>query len=748
MTENESFSFLERRNRLGRHDDPPHPVIELPPAKLGAHSTLASYWDILSKRIGEVLTVVVIVSTIVTIYSFKMKPVYKATGRVEIESEAPEIQSFNDFYRNILADESFLRTQAKVLESDNLAWQTIEQLDLRRHPAFATRLPGDPERARSSAVERGLLMKEFRKARAVALAPNSRIVEVGFESTDPDLAARVVNTLVNAYIEYNFHKKYDATRQAGGWMEQQLDELKARVEKSQQALVDYERKNAIVNVSDKQNVVEERLADLSKDLTVAESERAQKESLYDMVQSNAGQIALLAQDELLGKLEEKYADLKAQYVDALDQYGPNFPKVVRLRDQVNEVQSLIDCERRRTVERIRNDYAAALGREKLLTASVAQQKTEVGKLSQLLIQHNLLKREFETNQQLYDSLLRRLKDASVSAGLRATNIHVLDVAVPPTIPVRPNKLLNIAVSLMVGLVLGITLAFVRDGLDYSIRTVEDVESLVGAPSLAIIPAAGSTGPVNYIALRRANGNGSRNAVVALTVSQEPGSPLAESYRALRTSILLSTAPRPPHAVLVTSSQPNEGKTCTSLNLSLALAQRGARVLVVDGDLRKPGIAKALGLTNERGLSSVLTGSLRLDEAVQQTAMPFPLWVLPAGPRPPNPAELISSPTMEALLAELRHRFEHVIIDSPPVLMVTDATIFSSLVDGVVLVVESAVTARGALARAHNTLKIAGGRVLGVVINKVNARRNGYYGSYHYHYARYYENEPEVSNSKS
>ena len=270
-------------------------------------------------------------------------------------------------------------------------------------------------------------------------------------------------------------------------MEQQLDELKAKVEKSQQAMVDYERQNVIVNIGDKQTVVEQRLAALSQDLTDAQNERMQKESLYDLVRSNESQAALIAQNELLQRLDEKYADLRDRYVDALAQYGPNFPKVVRLRDQVNEVQSIMERERKRVVARIRNDYMAALGRERLLSAAVAQEKVEVGKLSQLLIEHNILKREFDTNQQLYDSLLQHLKDATVSAGLRATNIHLVDSALIPTVPVRPRIMYNIAVGMLVGLVLGVTLAFVQESLDTSVKSAEDVERLIAAPALAVIP---------------------------------------------------------------------------------------------------------------------------------------------------------------------------------------------------------------------------------------------------------------------
>src|SRR5690348_7975573 len=380
MAENEKLGPLRQRDPLQRREDVPDSVIEILPAEVNTFSSLRTYWDILSRRRWEVLTVAFVVLTIVAIYTFKMKPVYQATAELEIDSESPLIQSLKDLSENMPTDDAFLQTQVKVLQSDNLAWQTIVQLGLAQNPAFAPEVTSAGSKSIEPRILRGKLMKEFSGDVSVTLVRDTQMVQVNFESTDPDLASRVANTLVNNYIEYDYHKKYDATRQASGWMEQQLDELKAKVEKSQEALVQYERPNSIVNVSDKQSVVEQRLSDLSRDLSNAQSDREQKQALYDMVKANPEEVALLAQNDLLQKLEEKYADLKGQYVDALGQYGTNFPKVVRLRDQVNEIQSLIDRERKRTVDRIQNDYQAAVGREKLVSSSVTQQKAEVGKI--------------------------------------------------------------------------------------------------------------------------------------------------------------------------------------------------------------------------------------------------------------------------------------------------------------------------------------------------------------------------------
>lgn len=707
---------------------------------------LRDYWHILLRRRWTVLTAALVLTTLAAIISFQMPEIYQAVTRIEVEAETPNIQSLNVLDRTLPTDETFVETQAEIIRTDQLVWRTIQQLRLGENPAFMRSIDvpqGNSAEARALLQTR--LIRAFYDALEVDLVRHTRLVNVKFESPDPELAARALNTHVANYIEYNFRKKYDATRQTSGWMEQQLDELKSKVERSQQALVDYERKNSIVNISEKQSVAEQRLADLSRDFTKAQSDRLEKESLYDLVRANERQVAFLAQNELLQRLEEKHADLKTQYVDALGQYGPNFPKVVRLGDQVNEIQSLIDRERSRVVSRTRNEYEAARGRETLLAEALAKEKSAVGNLNQLLIQHNILKREFETNQQLYESLLQRLKDATVSAGLRATNIHVVDPALPPSIPARPKKALNIVIGLVLGLALGIALAFIQEGLDTSVKSAEDVERLTALPTLAVIPAA-STNGMRSAWLKRTNGSkASTNGHAELTVLNQPTSHVAECYRALRTAVLLSMAPHPPRALLITSAQPSEGKTCTALNLTFALAQRGARVLIIDADLRRPGIAPPLGLPTEKGLSGVLTGAHSLEESIYQHELLPNLWVLPAGPCPPNPAELLSSPFMGDLLRQLRERFDHLVVDSPPSLLVTDATVLSSIVDATILVAQPGSTTRSALARVHRILESAGTRVMGVVLNRVTPQNTNYH-DYGYYDTRYYTPPPENASS--
>jgi capsular exopolysaccharide synthesis family protein len=545
------------------------------------------------------------------------------------------------------------------------------------------------------------------------------MLAVSFESPDPQLAAQVATTLVNVYLDHNFKQKYEAINRSG-WMEQQLADLKGQVEKSQQAMVTYEQEHQIANTGDKQVVQEQMLADLSRDLTAAQSERMQKESAYRQTVSNRTQMATLVHDDLLQKLEERAADLKEQHTEALAQYGPNFPKVTRLESQVSELQRQIEKEQSRIIDRSSSDFRTAANREKLADTAVANQKAELGRVNQLLVQHNILQREFESNQQLYQNLLQRLKDASISAGLRSTNIHLVDSALPPDLPIRPTRLSNIVVALWAGLLLGVLAAFAQDRLDSSIRTAEEAEALTVTPALAVIPLQRKSWFATKTLPKKGHWHLTR------TLTEQPTSSLSEAFRALGTAV--SGPSQPEKTLLITSAQNGEGKTVTTLNLAQALAQRMSPVLIIDGDMRKGTVAKALGIKNDKGLSTVLSGDHDFSEAIQKHGPN--LWVLPSGPVPHNPVELLASQAMKNLLENLGTNFRHVIIDSPPVLAVTDATIISSLADGVLLVAASGSTPRAGLVRTRRILGNAGARIVGVTMNKLSSHG---YQSYGYTY---------------
>ena len=428
------------------------------------------------------------------------------------------------------------------------------------------------------------------------------------------------------------------------------------------------------------------------------------------------------------KLEERLADLKEQYTAMVSQYGQKFPRAARLQQQIAEEQDQVEREQKRIIDRILNDYNTAHDREKLAQAAVTKQREEVGKLNQLLVQDNLLRREFETNQQLYQSVLERLKDATVSAGLRSTSIHLVDTPFAPNKPIRPLPLFYGAIALLSGLVLGVGAAVVQDRMDSSIRTIEEAEAFAVTPALGVIPFQRGSG-MRPRMFKSKNGS----CPLALTLTNRPSCAMSEAYRALGTAV--SGPSVPPKSLLVTSAHNGEGKTVTAVNLGQVLARRKGPVLIMDCDLRRGGIAQMLGLPNNKGVSTVLSGEHDVSEALQQYASQPNLWVLAAGPVPVYPAELLASQKMEALLEALTDRFSCVIVDSPPVLAVTDATILSAKVDRVLLVAASGSTPRSGLLRTRRILANAGARVLGVAVNKLDPRFQNYRDySYTYSYS--------------
>jgi len=718
------------------------PYYDGPPIQtLWPEHPLREYCRILFKRRWTVLTIVLVLTTLVTIATFRMTPIYSATAKVEIAPEQPDMQSLNEMFRYYPTDEYFLRTQIKVLQSDTLALKTIEDLQLQKHPDFASQGKSWRQLVSSSRDKaETILVERFHSRLQVELLRISRLVEIRFESPNPRLAADVTNTLVRNYIDYNFRRKYQTTTKASEWMTEQLDELKAKVERSQQALVDYERRHQIVNLDEKQNLVTQRMVDVSREFTLAQADRIQKESLHKMARGGDLQkVSAVAQNQLIQRLSERYIELSTQMSEVNTQFGPNYPKFVRLQNQLTELRNLIEKEETKVLHSLQADYRAALEREQLLLAAVQAQKAEASRLSELLIQYDILKREAQSNQQLYDGLLKRLKEAGISAGLRASNIHLVDPARIPVEPVRPRKALNLALSLLVGLVLGVMVALVQEHLDNTVKTPEEVEQVAAIPSLGLIPAQIS--PNGSRRRRRRLAAGRQEWAlpaepVELVSLQSPKSAIAESYRSLRTAVLLSASARPPQVLLVSSPQPAEGKTTVVTNLAVLLAQLGGPVILVDSDMRKPRIHKIFGLSNERGLSTYLTGTDQLEQTIVPIESVPHLSVMTCGPLPPNPAELLSSTIMQEMVAQLRPRFTHILLDSPPIIHVTDAVILSSLSDGVILVAQGGVTTREALKRARKILHHVNGKLLGIVLNNVDVRSSDYsyyYGGRYYYY---------------
>jgi polysaccharide biosynthesis transport protein len=736
-------------NQSGGHQNGSNGAVELAPMPTNMPAWelsprephLYDYLLILRKHQWLILSFMLSVVTIVAIATFRMQPVYVATARIEIDRENSNILPFQgtDSYDLMMDSDNYIETQAKILTSETLALQTIRDNGLSARPEFSA--PGGISEAMATGSlenqKRPPELGAFLGSLSVKRVPNSRLMDVSFESTDPQLAARIVNAHLLAYVDRNIRSQFDSTKRATSWLQGQLGELKTKVQNSEDARIAYERQNQIWTLDDKQSITTQRFADANRELTLAQSERMRKQSLYEFAKNgDLSTVPQIQSNQALGELEKKRNEMRSEYKEALAQFGPNFPKVQRLKEQVKDVDGNIEREKQNIVDTLESEYREAASREGLLAKALEEQKSAVNEMAGKMVEYNILKREAEANKVLYDGLLTKLREAGVSAGLKSSNIRMVDPAMVPSSPARPAKTRNVALAFLVGLVGGIGLALMREYLDNTVKTPDDIETLARLPSLAVVPQFASSGQ---------NGNGKRTKLLGsstnghdrrmeLVAEHLPKSQMSEAFRALRTSLLLSRADHPPQVILVTSALPREGKTTAATNLAVTLAQLGDKTVVVDADLRKPGVGRLLNMSggNYAGLSSYLAGVSSLDLVI----VPHPtipnLSAIPTGPLPPNPADLLSSHKLAEAIAELRKKFKFVVIDSPPVMAATDAVILSVQTDGVLLVVRSGETPKEAFTRTRDLLVTVKCNILGVVLNAVDASAPDYYYSYRYY----------------
>jgi len=727
----------------------PRPNAGGPPAPQ-ADLLLFSLWT-LKKRKWTVLGFFLLVVLLVAAASFVMKPKYEAVARIVFNRENANPLGFKNLGDESPQDDEYsvsLDTQLQVLQSDTLGLQVIQELHLNRRPEFTGR--GAAEAATNdiselSTRERQKLLRSFRNGLSVSKEKNTRVIEIRYKSKDPKLSADVANAVTRAYIEHNFKMRFDSTMQTSNWLTQQLAELATKVQDSQQKLLDYQKEHGFVEIDGKQNSATTRLEDLNKELTAAQSDRINKEAGYRLTLAENPELTAKAErDALIEKLHAQEADLKTQYAQATVQLGPSNPKVQELSNQLKETQREINAELRKMSDRVRSQYFEALAREKMIRAAVEEQKQQANKLNESAIEYSLLKRDAESNRQLYEGLLQKLKEAGVSAGLRSSNIQVVDVAQVPAVPSEPNIPLNLLMAAVLGLGGGIGLALIQERFNRTVRSPHHIQVLSSFPQLGIIPLESKVGPQMSVAQRLSLSSGqSCTDPGDLIVSSDPMSPIAECYRGLVNSLLLSAAV-PPKTILVTSAITGEGKTTTSVNLAIILARQGRRVLLVDADLRRPSIHKIMRVAATDGLSTVLRIRQNLQTRATLASTPegvihripgIPkLSVMPAGPMDTEPAELIASDAMQDLLHEWNLQFDHVIIDSPPVLVVSDAVRLSVGADSVILVVRSGYTPQDAFARAQEVLMQVNAAVMGVVLNAADlaSPELSYYSQYGYY----------------
>jgi capsular exopolysaccharide synthesis family protein len=554
---------------------------------------------------------------------------------------------------------------------------------------------------------------------------NSRLVEVSFRSQDPAIAAKVANGIANTYIDQNLEFRLGASRDASAWLGQQLEEQRRQVESAETALQQYREQNDALSVEDRQNIVVQKLADLNSAVTKAKTDRLLKESMYRQlaaIEKNSSAVdtfpAILA-NQFIQQQKAELASLQRQQAQLGEKLGDRHPEMLRIQSAIQSSQMKLEGEIAKVVQGVRTEYQAAQAQEQSLTSALEAQKGEALSMNRKAIDFGVLERDVESSKQIYQSLLQRAKETGVSGALKTSNIRVVDAADVSTDPVSPRRMLNLLIGLLAGAVCGVGVAFFFEYMDNRIKTPEELQHL-GLPSIGLIPKL--TGPHSGDPLIN-------NGVPAN---------FSEAFRGLRTNVMFSFAEEGARSIVVTSTGPGEGKTTVATNLALGMAMAGQRVLLIDADMRRPRVHEALRMEREPGLSNLLVGGAKANEVMRKTSVDN-FYVLPAGTTPPNPAELLGSKRFAELLNSMRDHFDLVVIDTPPVMAVTDAAVIGYRASGVLFVAAADATSRHAAQTALDQLERARVRFIGAVLNRVDLEGHSYYYSKYYRkeYAGYY-----------
>lgn len=712
-----------------------------------------AYWKIIQKRRWTIASMFAVVFTIVLIATVKQKPIYEAKGLVEIERANPNIVSVQELFQLSNITDNYLETQYKILQSDSLARDVIRQLRLDQNPEFN---PGKPRRRvengsaayaaelPSDAKHEQAVLERFEERLSVTPVQRSSLVRVSFDSSDPQLAAKAVNTLAESYIEENLETHWQATQKASAWLAGQLVGLKTKLEKSEDDLQRYARTNGLLFLeSDKggtENIVDERLRQLQDELTQAQADRYQKESLHRLAEGgDYGALPGVFDNKLTQDLTGRLAELERQQAELTPDFKAGYPKMKQIESEIAQAKQLLARESAEATRHIADEYFAAVRREVLVNQAFDEQRKQANVVAEKSVQYSILKREVDTNKQLYEGLLQRLKEAGVSAGLKASNIRVVDAAVPPTSPVKPRIALNLALGFLLGLGGGIALAFVQERVDNTLKSPDDIENFLHMPALGTIPSRrgivrGRNGHSPPLPGSAAEGTENsrlahfereaKNGWIRVDAKSLERSDLCEAFRGLRTSVLLSTAGRPPRSMVFISAEASEGKTTICSNLGITLAQLGKRVLIIDADMRRPSVHDFFHVPDGAGLVNYLTGDEDWRDLVQPSGSKG-LDCLTCGPAPPNPSELLSSERMQTLVHEAMVDYNFVLVDSPPLLDVTDGRILTTVVEGSVLVIKGGATSRELVQRAQVYVADVGAHLIGAVLNDLDLRREGY-----------------------
>lgn len=729
---------------------------------------LREYLRVILKRRWTVITVFTVILITVTIHVFTATPIYEATTRLIIDRENPNVVSIQEVMAVDASGTDYYQTQYKIIESRTVAREVIRSLRLEKSEEFfPKRRDGlisnmkrsvknwlgsfvsllKTEKAASEAggeyePDSGLISSFIGRIEVEPIS-NSRLVDVKFQAKDPVMAARIANSLAKAYINQNLETKLKAVQDAVKWLHKRSEEERKRVEQAEKAMLRYKERHGIVTdfSSDVEMITAQKLAQLNAQVLEAESNRVEAETRYrqakalvdtpDMFDS----ISEVLNNQLIQQIKSMEVELYQRMSELSKKYGQRHPQMIAIGSELKILKKRKAEEVNRVIGSLKTEYRVARAKENALKAAFVKQKKESLGLNQKAIDYGVLRREAESARQMYELLIKRFKEASVTENMRTGNIRVIDRAEVPGGPVKPRKNFNILLATIVGLVTGIGLAFFFEYLDNTIKVPDDIKKYLHIPYLGPIPAMAWNGD--------GNPDDGQKKPEMMTL-HSPKSTASEAYRGIRTSILFSSAENEPKVILVSSAGPQEGKTITATNLAITMAQSGNKVIMLDCDMRRPKIHKIFGINRDRGMTNLLVGNQDIKGTLFHTELPN-LDVIPCGPIPPNPSEIVGSVRMKKLLDVLREKYTRIIIDSPPITAVTDAVVLAKSTDGMVLVIRASDTAREIVKNGLDQIQAVGGHVLGAILNGVDMGSDGYY---YYQYYYYYYGEDGERNKKA
>jgi len=720
-------------------------------------TSLQEYLHILLKRKWWVIGTFLTIFLAVALFTFLRTPIYRTTAMLQITQDNPGSQVSVDDKLSKLTGSSdtdkFQQTQYKILQSWSLAERVVQALKLKDHSDFKSireQKPGKTDAEIEDAII-GLVQKKIE----ITPVKNSFLVEVAFQSPDKALSPRVVNAIADEYMVLSIDRRNESFALVRKWMDKQLGEMAGKVQTAQKKLYKFGQQTDIYTLDDKDNVIVQKFIDLSGLLTKAQAEKMAKEAQYQQIKAKGPDAPLIVNNPLVAALRQQLVAERAKVSAMQKVFRGDHPDLQAERANLAEVRTRLQAEVKRLEESVKADYEAANRTENLLNDSFTAQKGQMVKLQDNLADFQILKRDAQTNEQLYQALLARVKEANIAGTMVPSNVAVIDPGRQPNKPFKPKTMRDLALAAVLGLTLGVGLVFLLEHLDDSIKSLDDLERACSLPSLGILPLISTNGKgaisqkenfgwlgmMRYLPKMHHSRPTDVNAAdMDLIVYKHPKSQLSEALQHVYSSIMLSVSGRPPCVIMLTSPNPAEGKSTIAANLAQSCALNERQVVLIDCDLRKGRLHKIFQLATQPGLTNYLTGSATLEEILRPTAIPN-LTIITGGPTPPNPGNLLNSDAFKELLQQLRQRFNHIIVDTPPLLGFADARFVSTLVDGVLLVTKCQSTHKSAGRLAHQLLGQA--PVLGAILNSVGVHGQTYGGYYYYYnynkyYSKYYE----------